>query len=165
MTVEEPQSTTTTTPSTTTTTTRGGLAVGPGQIVAVIGAIAVGVSCFLDWLSSGEGVPDRGASSVPFDILWDSHATSGTSILVWLIPIAVAILVGALVPQLRPLALIGGIAAIVVGVLYMVQLQDLLNDAGLDASFTDHVGVGAYVAVGGGVLGIVGAVLPRSSTA
>jgi hypothetical protein len=143
--------------------TGGGFSMGPGQIITAIGSLAVGVACFLEWLRAGNGARSANADVVPWDFLWDKSSLSSTSILVWLIPIAVLILVAAIVPQLRFVALAGGIAALAVAGVYAFQLNALIDsfkprDVG---SVYDHLGIGDYVVAGGGFIAIVGALVPR----
>lgn len=147
-----------------TTTTGGGFRIGPGQAIAAVGAIAVGVACFLDWVRARGGVPGLGAKGVSWDFLWDKRSTSGTSLLVWLIPIAVLILVAAVVPQLRFVGLVGGIAALAVAGLYAFQLNAVIDDLSGDVgSVYDRLGIGDYLVAGGGFLAIVGTLVPRPS--
>jgi hypothetical protein len=142
----------------------GGFSIGPGQIITALGAIAVGVACFLDWLRSGSGVRSAKADIVPWDFLWHKTSTSSTSLLVWLIPIAALIAVAAIVPQLRFIGLAGGIAALAVAGLYAFQLNELIDSFPRDVgSVYDRLGIGDYVVAGGGFLAIVGTLVPRAS--
>jgi hypothetical protein len=142
----------------------GGFSIGPGQIIAAVGAIAVGVACVLDWVKAGGGVTSERGEDVPWDFLWHKTSTSDTSILVWLIPIAVVIAIAALVPQLRFIGLVGGIAALVVAGVYAYQLQRLIDLQPRDiGSVYDRLGIGVYVTAAGGFLAIVGTLVPRPS--
>jgi hypothetical protein len=146
------------------TASGSGLRIGPGQVIAAVGAIAVGVACFLDWLRAGSGARSAKADIVPWDFFWNKTSTSETSILVWLIPIAVVIAIAALVPQLRFVGLIGGIAALVVAGVYAYQLNRLIDIQPQDlGSVYDRLGVGDYVTAGGGFLAVVGTLVPRAS--
>jgi hypothetical protein len=142
----------------------GGFSVGPGQIITALGALAVGVACFLDWLRAGDGLLSAKADVVPWDFLWHKTSTSTTSLLVWLIPIAALIAVAAIVPQLRFVALAGGIAALAVAGLYAYQLNGLIDLQSRDiGSVYDRLGIGDYVVAGGGFLAVVGTLVPRPS--
>ena len=114
---------------------------------------------------AGSGVRSAKADIVPWDFLWHKTATSDTSILVWLIPIAAVIAIAALVPQLRFVGLIGGIAALAVAGLYAYQLNGLIDLQTRDiGGLFDRLGIGDYVVAGGGFLALVGTLVPRPSS-
>jgi hypothetical protein len=148
-------------------TTGGGLPIGIGQIVAIVGAIAVGVSCFLDWIdiSVGSNSLSGSASDVPVQFLFDkSTSADDPSILVLLVPAAILLLLGALIPKGKVFGILGGLLAIVIPVLYSVQVQRGLDDdlSNLDISLTDFIGIGVYLALVGGIVGLLGAIFSRS---
>ena len=145
-------------------------AIGVGPIVALAGGILLAVSSWLAWLNSFE-LPGAVGRSEPFSgydtparFLVDNDADlGGPSIGVLVLVVGTVALVGAIVRGAEPLALLAGVLGAVVGGLYVFQLSkrvDVINDElGLDASLTDLLGVGAYVAFLGGIAAIVGAVL------
>jgi hypothetical protein len=147
----------------------GGLAVSPVALaVCVIGAVLVIVSIFLNWadVSIGGQTFTANGREVPLDFLWDKDSTSeDPSLIVALIPAALLVGLGAL-KRLRWLALVGGILAVVVAVLFGYQidqgLQDLPPEA--DISLFDFIGIAPWFALGGGLLGMIGAGVPRPST-
>jgi hypothetical protein len=145
----------------------GGLPIGIGQIVAIVGALAVGVSCFLDWIdvSVGSNSLSGAAGDVPVQFLFDKNTSADDpSILVLLIPAAILLLLGALIPKGKVFGILGGLLAIVIPVLYAVQVQRSLDDdlSNLDIGLTDFIGIGVYLALLGGIVGLVGAIFSRS---
>lgn len=148
------------------TKVRGAITLGVGQIIAALGAIAVGVACLLDWIAAEVGVAAAvKAHVIPLDFLWSSSNVSrgNTSILAALIPIAFVIAISAVVPTVRLIGLISGIAALVVAGLYAYQLHDLIDGKHVGGLF-DRIGVGAYFVAAGGVLAIIGSLLPRPTS-
>jgi hypothetical protein len=156
-----------TAPAAATSSGGGGLAISPIALgVCVIGAVLVIVSIFLNWIDigSGQSISFNGRE-VPLDFLWDHTTTSeDPSLIVALIPAAVLILAGAL-KQLRWLAAVGGLLAIVVAVLFLIQADSLLGDApaNIDLGYLDFIGIAPWFALVGGILGVVGALVPRPS--
>jgi hypothetical protein len=139
------------------------ITLGFGQIVAALGAIAVGVACLLDWIAAEAGITAAvKAHDIPLEFLWSNSnfARGSTSILAALIPIAFVIAISAAVPTVRLVGLIAGIAALVVAGLYAYQLNDLIDGRHVGGLF-DRLGIGAYFVAAGGVLAILGALLPR----
>jgi hypothetical protein len=134
-------------------------------VLAAVGALAVFITIFLSWLSFAVGsdsVSEKG-TDVPVQFLWDTiPADDDPSLLVVLAPIAALMLIAALAPRLRVLALVGGALAIVGAVLFVVQTGDLLDELRIDLGAFDAIGVGPYLAVAGGVAGVVAGVVPRS---
>lgn len=152
---------------TTTASGGGGLNVGPGLIVALIGAVIVVVSIFLNWVDiSDAGRSLSGsADTVPVQFLVDKGTSSeDPSIIVLLAPAAALLAVGAFL-RTRIVGILGGVLAIIVPVLYAIQVQRGLDEGNgaLDIGLTDFIGIGVYVALVGGIVGLVGALLPRKS--
>ncbi len=155
--------------ATTTPSAGGGLAISPIALgVCVIGAVLVIVAIFLNWIDfsvRGQSVSLNGRD-VPLDFLWDHTTTSeDPSLIVALIPAAVLILAGAL-EKLRWLAAVGGLLAIVVAALFLIQADSLLGDApaSIDLGYLDFIGIAPWFALVGGILGVVGALVPRPSS-
>src|SRR5690606_32427132 len=114
------------------------------QVAAAAAAILVFATIFLPWLSV-DGVTEASeqGTDVPVQFLWDTiPASDDPSLVVVLGPIAVLLLVAALVPSLRVLALLGGVLAIDTAVLFVIQTDDLLTQGRFDASFLEGVGIG-----------------------
>lgn len=140
-----------------------GLAVGPGTILALLGAVALVVSAFLNWLEI-DGIPSSPGTDVPFDFLFDKGTNSSDpSFLLWLGIAAALLAVGALVPRVRVLAIVGGVLGVLVAVVYCIQLNALLDDRGIDVDLLDAIGIGVYVALVAGAVGLIGSLLPRNT--
>jgi hypothetical protein len=133
----------------------------------VIGAVLVGVSIFLAWadISIGGQSFTANGREVPLDFLWDKNSTSeDPSLLVALLPAAVLILVGVL-NKVRVLAVLGGLLAIVVAGLYTYQVNDGLDQLPPQIkSIFDFIGIAPWFALIGGILGVVGGLVPRRSS-
>jgi hypothetical protein len=136
--------------ATTTTRTRSWSPVGSGEIIGLAGAAAVIVSLFLPWRTGGVH-----PSGVPAAFLWDRTAGStDPSLLVFLIPAAVLMVLG-LWPRIGAgIRLLGAIIVLAVAGLFAYQLDRSLF-AG--SSLTDVLDTGFYVAAVGGILGFVSA--------
>ena len=151
----------TSTGTTTSEAPRGGAIWTIGGVIVLIGAIALVVSAFLHWEDAG-GDTAKG-TDVPLEFLIDNETDSGSpSILVALGAAAALAAAGALVRSARLVALIGGALGVVVAVLYGIQV-----DSGLPAGIGmfDFISTGTYVALAGGIVVLVGSLLPRSSSA
>ena len=146
-----------------------GLAISPvALVVCIMGAVLVIVSIFLSWFDTSVGsrsVTFNGRET-PLDFLWDKSSDSDDpSLVIALVPAAVLIGVGAL-KQLRWLALIGGIVAIVVALVFGYQINRVANDLppGVDIGLFDLIGIAPWFALLGGIFGVVGALVPRPSS-
>lgn len=129
---------------------------GPGMLVGVAAALAVIVSLFLPWRSGGVH-----PSGVPAAFLWDRATTSSDpSLLVFLIPLAVVLALGALVWGGDVARVFAGLGVLIVAGVFAYQLDRAGNAFGADlGSLLD---TGFYVAVIGGFLAWVSAMLPES---
>jgi hypothetical protein len=132
-------------------------------VIGAIGAIAVFVSSFLAWFSFEGPDGSLNGTSVPVEFLWNtSIGGDGPSLLVALGPMALLIILGAIFGQARVLAIVGGVLAIVVAVLFVIQTSDLLDDLRIDEGTFDALGIGPYIAFGGGAVGIFAGLVPRT---
>jgi hypothetical protein len=128
---------------------------GPGMIVGLAAALAVVVSLFLPWRSGGVH-----PSGIPAAFLWDRGATSDPSLLIFLIPLAAVLVLGAVVWGGDVARVFGGLGVLIVAGVFAYQLDRAGNDFGADlGSLLD---TGYYVAVIGGFLAWVSAMLPES---
>jgi hypothetical protein len=136
--------------------------------LCVIGAVLVGVSIFLDWadLTVGTQSFSTAANGVPIDFLWDKNtASEDPSLLIALIPAAVAILAG-IVHKVRWLAVLGGLVAVVVAGLYTYQVNSGLDQLPESVrSVFDFIGIAPWFALVGGIFGIVGGLIPKPKAA
>jgi hypothetical protein len=143
--------------------------IGPGQVLVLLGTLAVIVSIFLNWIevSIGPFTISTTSSGVPVQFLWDytTHSKDPT-LLVVLIPSAVLALAAVAFIQARLLGLLGGGLAVVVSVLYSFQLhqqlpalQSLLRESARPDLF-DLIGIGPMICFAGGVVIVLGALLP-----
>ncbi len=130
----------------------GGLALRPLPLLAGILLI---VATFVDWIS--------GLSASSWDLginfLWDRYGSTDFD-LGWL-PLILgiaAIAIGVLPSRVRAVSAITGLLAILVFILFTVQLAGLISDFGGSAGDTfDELGAGAWMVLGGGALALAGA--------
>jgi hypothetical protein len=132
-------------------------------VIGAVSAVAVFVSAFLAWFSFEGPDGSLNGTSVPVEFLWNtSIGGDGVSLLVALGPLAALILVGAIFGQARALAVIGGVLAVVVAILFVVQTNSLLDDLRIDEGTFDALGIGPYIAFAGGIAGIFAGLVPRT---
>jgi hypothetical protein len=140
-----------------------------GQALVALGAVAIIVSLFLNWLdlhvSVGTASLSRtgNATKVPVQFLFDKKETANDpTILIILIPAAALGLLGALIRR-KALAFIAGGVSLVVAGLYAYQLDQslgILNDAArgvVHFGLSDVIGIAPYVCAGGALIMLVGA--------
>ncbi len=133
--------------------------VGPGMVLGVLSTIGVVVSMFLAWRSGGV---KPGNISVGF--LFDSTTTSTSpSLLVVLIPLAVVLAVGAVMPRAAGARVLGGLGVIAVVVLFAVQVH-YITDRFPGSSMWDVLDTGWYVAGIAGLIGFVSGFMPSGWT-
>ena len=133
--------------------------VGPGMVLGVLGTIGVVLSMFVAWRTGGVKPSD-----VPFGFLFDSTTTATSpSLLLALIPLAVVLAVGSLMPRAGGARVIGGLGVLAVVVLFAVQVH-YLTDRFPGTSMWDTLDTGWYVAAIAGFLGLVSGCLPSGWT-
>jgi hypothetical protein len=145
------------------------------QALIVVGAIAIVVSMFLNWVDlsisvAGSSFSRSGtATYVPVQFLFDKYATdSDPTILVLLIPAAVFGLLGALTRQ-KAIAFIGGVVPLVVVGLFAYQVHGGIGDLNKAAhgavhfGLNDVMGIAPYVCGGGAIVTLVGAAMLRGA--
>src|SRR5215471_11295052 len=101
-----------------------GASYGPGMVLGLVGTAGIVLSMFFPWKT---GQVD--ASEIPFATLWDRFAHSGPSLLIALIPIAVVIAIGSLLPGAAAAQFVGGVAALVVAGLFAYQVHRTLSSS------------------------------------
>jgi hypothetical protein len=124
------------------------------MVVGIVATAGLVVSMFLAWQTHVH------PSSIPAAFLWDRHATGDPSFLVYLIPLAVLLGIGSVMPGGRGLRLLAGILAIVVVGLYAYQLRELTHSIG--TSFRDALEPGFYVAAASAIVGFISGFLPTT---
>jgi hypothetical protein len=132
---------------------------GPGTIIGALGASGVIISLFLPWQDGGIH-----PSNIPIAFLWNGATrSSDPSLLVLLAPLAVVLIVGALVPIGATPRVVGAVGVLIVTGVFAYQLdQTIATFPGTKLS--DVLDAGFYVATLGGVLAFVSAVLPTDAT-
>jgi len=134
-------------------------ALGPGMVLGVLGTLGVVVSVFMSWRSAGVDPSD-----IPFAFLFDSTTTATSpSLLVALIPLAVVLAVGALMPRANGARVIGALGVLVVVVLFAVQLNYVV-DSTPGVSVWDLLDTGFYVAGIAGIVALVSGFMPSGWT-
>jgi hypothetical protein len=131
------------------------MAIGPGMILGLVGAIGIVVSMFLSWR-----VGSVHPSEIPAAFLWDRGAASDPSFLIYLIPLAVLLVVGSLFPGGAGLRLLAGLGTLVVVGVFAYQLHRVTDAVGAD--FGDALDPGFYIAGIGGLIGFVSGFLPTT---
>jgi hypothetical protein len=120
--------------------------------IAFIGGVLAIISCFVSW-EDVAGLAWKDSFKVPLKFLWDEHASGGAKLGIPLVSVAAAV---ALLSLSRPLPLdflrrLGGVVLLAASALFVVQLG---RRFGWD-NLTDNVGVGPYLAGGGGLLALL----------
>ena len=129
--------------------------VGPGMVLGVLGTIGVVVSMFVSWQQGGVHPND-----VPFAFLFDSTTTAnGPSLLIALIPLAVVLTVGSLMPRASGARITASVGILVVVTLFAVQLNYAV-DRSSGGSVWDALDTGFYVAAIAGLVGLVSGFMP-----
>jgi hypothetical protein len=124
-------------------------AVGPGMVLGVLATIALVVTMFMAWRN------DTYPSDVPVAFLFDSATTAqNPSLLIALIPLAVILAVGSLLPRASGARILGGLGVLVVTVLFAIQLN-YLADRTAGASAWDQLQTGFYIAAVAGLVALV----------
>jgi len=125
------------------------------MVLGAIATIGLVVSMFMSWRT-----PSVHPSDIPFAFLFDKGTTSqDPSILIALVPMAILLGVGTLMPRAGAARIVGGLGTIAVVVLFLIQLNALL-DKFPNANVGDALDTGFYVAAIAGLLGLVSGFLP-----
>jgi hypothetical protein len=133
--------------------------VGPGMVLGVVGTIGVVVSMFMSWQNNGVH-----PSGIPFAFLFDSTTTArDPSLLIALIPLAIVLAVGSLMPRASGARLVGALGVLAVLVLFAVQLHYAVDRFG-GGSVWDLLDTGFYVAAIAALVGLVGGFMPSGWT-
>ena len=125
------------------------------MVLGTLGTIGVVVSMFLSWRNGGVHPSD-----IPFAFLFDSTTTANNpSLLIALIPLAVILAVGSLMPRAAGARVVGGLGVLAVVVLFAVQLHYVV-DRFPSGSVWDQLDTGFYVAAIAGLVGLVSGFMP-----
>ena len=93
------------------------------MVLGVLGTVGVVVSMFVSWRDGGVHPSD-----VPVAFLFDSTTTATSpSLLIALIPLAVILAVGSLMPRASGARVIGGLGVMAVVALFAVQLHYVVD--------------------------------------
>lgn len=133
------------------TVERRGWAPGPGMILGLLGTAGVVLSVFLAWNSATNAKPHN----IPLAFLWDHARVSGRpSLLIALVPIAVVLLVGSLLPGGAPARFVAGAAGVAVAALFAWQLHKAGTRLGT------NLDTGWYIGALGSLFGLVSGIVP-----
>jgi len=130
----------------------GAVATRSLPLVAIVGGAVAALGGFLPWFRAGGFSQD--GFDVPVKFLIDYKTTGSGGLKVGMVVLAVAVVgsVLAALPGLGGWQRVCGWACVLVGVLYVVQIQRLLNTASPAPSLADTIGIGALIAVAGGLV-------------
>jgi len=125
------------------------------MVLGAISTIGLVVAMFMSWQS-----PDIHPSDVPFAFLFDDSTTSNDpSLLIALIPAAILLAAGTVLPRARVARIVGALVALAVVVLFGIQLNQVA-DKFPGSDLGDMLDPGFYVAAIAGLAGLVSAFLP-----
>jgi hypothetical protein len=142
-----------------------GIAIGPAQILGIVGAVLVLIPTWLNWISVDlEGFEiDYSAYQIPAYILRDNTVdipSGGLNLGVLTLLVAVVCIVGALVTAVRWLLLVGGILAVGIAADFLWQMNEITDDfensLGVEVGLFDIAGFAPLIALVGGIVAIVG---------
>jgi len=129
------------------------------MVLGALSTIGLVIAMFLSWQSS-----DIHPSDIPFAFLFDNTTTSNDpSILIALIPMAVLLGVGTVMPRALAARIVGALGTIAVVVLFAIQLNDV-TDKFPGSDLGDVLDPGFYVAAVAGLVGLVSGFLPSGWT-
>src|SRR4029453_12526308 len=97
------------------------------------------VSMFLPWRDGGVSPSD-----IPVEFLWNRTATSDPSLLVFLIPVAVVLVIGAFLPMGAGVRLFGAVSILLIAGVFAYQLHRVVHAFG--GNFGDALAAGVHVA-------------------
>jgi hypothetical protein len=140
------------------------LTFGPGALIGLLGAALTATSGWLTWLT-GSQAPHQSGYDTPAKFLFDSHATAGGVTLgVVLLVIGVLGVIAAILAHGRIPAIALGVVSVTVAALFVYQLRlavhELNRTAHLALQVRDVIGIGPFAATAGGVVAVIGALLP-----
>jgi hypothetical protein len=142
----------------------GGLALRP---LPLIGAVVLIVATFLPWLRSTLFTPSANGWDLGLPILWNiTNPGDQPRIGLILLIVGIIALAGAFVPKGgRGVAAAMGVLGVVIGGLYLIQVIRLFGQPPISAGAGDTlghaIGFAPWIALAGGVLLLVGSLIPE----
>jgi hypothetical protein len=136
----------------------------PGALIGFVGAGLTAFSGGLTWLT-GSRVDRQSGYDTPARFLFDRRVGAG-GLSVGAIVLAAGVLgmVAAILVRGRAPAIVLGVGSVVVAAMFVYQLrlgvEDANRSAGVALQVRDVIGLGPFATGAGGVVAIVGAVLP-----
>ena len=122
---------------------------GPGMVLGALSTIGLVIAMFMSWRT---GVHPSG---IPFAFLFDDSTTAhDPSILLALIPMAILLGVGTVMPRASAARIIGALGTITVVVAFVIQLNQQA-DKFPGTNVGDLLATGFYVAAIAGLVGLV----------
>jgi hypothetical protein len=121
--------------------------------LGALGAAGVVASMFLPWRTGSVHPTD-----IPVAYLWDRSAGHDPSLLTFLIPLAVVIVIGTLLPRASGARVLGGLGTLIVVGVFAYQLDRTVNASG--GNLGDVIDTGFYFAAIGGLLAFLSGFFP-----
>lgn len=124
--------------------------------------VLLGIAIASEWATEKGFGESRTAARFTTQFLWDEIPADFDNFpLLWPIGAAMVLIVAGLVKRpLRALAIVGGIGAVLVSLLFMKSVNSLLDLWFMDdVAFGDCVGNGVWMCLVGGVVAIAGGIL------
>lgn len=127
---------------------------GPGMVLGALSTIGLVVAMLMSWRTEVH------PSGIPFAFLFDDGTTAhDPSILLALIPMAILLGIGTVMPRASAARLVGALGTIAVVVLFAIQLNQQA-DKFPGTNLGDLLDTGFYVAAIAGLVGLVSGFLP-----
>lgn len=127
----------------------------------IVGAVLVGISIGMEWGTESIWGESLAASGFTTEVLWDTYPADYNSFpLMWPLLATIALMaIGVFSARRRALSVVGGVGATVIALLFLKSINSVLGEAYYDDySFVDSVGQGAWLALAGGVVAVLGGV-------
>ncbi len=135
--------------------------IGSLNRLVLVGACGVFISLFLEWGKAQFFGESFAGTDIPIELLNDTTPASldSTPITYLLVPAVAAMLIGLFVKEMRWLSLVGAIGATLVGGWYLKAVQAVIDESGFSAGMTELVGIGTWICLASGAIGMVGGTL------